>query len=166
MSGQQPNVWQTAARSRQSHSASRTPQNRSNNASPAQQSNPTQPPRQETGRQQQIQNAWTQRSSSASGTGGGSAGSNGSLTAQQQGSRGEQSYTPVNGFNGAEVKAFLGREAGVLPASYKDSNGGAAGKAAAGSGGAAYSAKPNAMAKGQPFFLQLAKAIATSEGGG
>lgn len=72
---------------------------------------------------------------------GGSAGSNGSLTAQQQASRGEQSHTPVNGFNEAEVKAFLGREAGVLPASYKDSNGGAAGKAAAGSGGAAYSAK-------------------------
>ncbi|KAI7197659.1 hypothetical protein KC363_g82 [Hortaea werneckii] len=96
MSGPQPNVWQTAARNRQSQSASRTPHNRSTNASPAQQTNPTQPPRQEGGRPQQVQNVWAQRSSSAGGASGSNAGSNGATPASQQESKGAETHAPLH----------------------------------------------------------------------
>ncbi|KAK4547036.1 hypothetical protein LTR36_001257 [Oleoguttula mirabilis] len=155
MSNPPANVWHTAARSRHSH----TPQNRSGTASPAQ-TQPTQAPRQDAPRQdggrpqQQVNNVWTQRSSSAGG------GSNGQRAEQQD----EQSYTSINGFNAAEVKAFLSRDAAV-PASYKVVEGSSAG-AGRGGGGGAWGAKPNHMANNQPFFVQLAKQIATMEGGG
>ena len=91
-------AWQTAGRQRQSQSASRTPQNRSSAGSPSQQTAPTQPPKS----QQSMNNAWTSNAAS----------SNGAAVAQQ-----ESVHQPVNGFNSAEVKAFLGRE-GAVPA-YK-----------------------------------------------
>ncbi|KAI7286925.1 hypothetical protein KC345_g913 [Hortaea werneckii] len=163
MSGPQPNVWQTAARNRQSQSASRTPHNRSTNASPAQQTNPTQPPRQEGGRPQQVQNVWAQRSSSAGGASGSNAGSNGATPALQQESKGAETHASVNGFNASEVKAFLSRDVKTAPSTYKVTEGGGAGRSG---GGGAWGSKPNAMANGQPFFVQLAKSVATIEGGG
>ncbi|KAK5136221.1 hypothetical protein LTR08_003828 [Meristemomyces frigidus] len=165
MSNQQPNAWQTASRSRHSHSASRTPQNRSGTASPAQQNPPVQAPRQDAPRQdggrpqQQVSSVWTQqRSSSTSGSNGQRAEQ---VAPQQQ--EGEQVPAAINGFNVAEVKAFLSREAAVS-ASYKVVDGPAVGGGRG--GGGAWGAKPSHMANNQPFFVQLAKQIATMEGGG
>ncbi|KAK5123331.1 hypothetical protein LTR85_002762 [Meristemomyces frigidus] len=155
-----------------------------NTASPAQPNQPTQPtqpPRQETPHQdggpppQQANNVWAQPSSSTGG------GSNGQRAEQQP--QDEQQSASVNGFNAAEVKAFLGRDAAVA-ASYKVVEGSAAGGGRG--GGGAWGAKrefqlrvvkpvldmhadrteANHMANNQPFFVQLAKQIATMEGGG
>ncbi|KAK4552209.1 hypothetical protein LTR86_010563 [Recurvomyces mirabilis] len=155
MSGQQPNAWQTAGRPRHSHSASRTPQSRSGTASPSQQNQnqPSQQPRQDSGRPQQANNVWAQRSSSTSGSNGQATTSSASATVVQ-----DEAYVPANGFNAAEVKAALGKEAG--PAVYKVH------EPARGSGGSAWGAKSSHMANNQPFFTQLAKQIATLEGGG
>lgn len=66
----------------------------------------------------------------------------------------------MNGFNAAEVRAFLGRD-GAAVSRYKPAEeGGAAGRS---DGGSSVSSN---MANNQPFFVQLAKQIATIEGGG
>ncbi|KAK3723015.1 hypothetical protein LTR37_002161 [Vermiconidia calcicola] len=109
MASQQSGPWQNAGRPRNSHSASRTPQNRSGTASPSQQ-NPSQPPRQEGGRaQQQTGNVWAQRSSSAGGSNGQT---RANVTSQ------DEADQSVNGFNAADVKAFLARDIGSVTA-YK-----------------------------------------------
>ncbi|EMC94385.1 hypothetical protein BAUCODRAFT_73376, partial [Baudoinia panamericana UAMH 10762] len=125
-----------------SQSASRTPQNRSGTASPSQQTQPTQSPRQEGGRAPQVNNVWTQRSSSASGA------------------NGPRQYTPANGFNADEVKAALGKDA--TPAPYKPAEVAGGARVSGGSWGA----KANQTASGQAFLAQLAKEIAKVEGGG
>ncbi|KAK3675378.1 hypothetical protein LTR78_004888 [Recurvomyces mirabilis] len=157
MSGQQPNAWQTAGRPRHSHSASRTPQSRSGTASPSQQNQnqnqPSQQPRQDSGRPQQANSVWTQRSSSTSGSNGQATTGSASAAVVQ-----DEAYVPANGFNAVEVKAALGREAG--PAVYKVN------ETARGNGNSAWGAKSSHMANNQPFFTQLAKQIATLEGGG
>ncbi|WPG97819.1 Hypothetical protein R9X50_00060000 [Acrodontium crateriforme] len=133
----------TAGRQSNLSSASRTPQNRSNTSSPSAQ-NPSQPPKQQPA---PVPNVWAQRSSNAA------ASSNGQPrvdSARQE---------PSTAFNAAEVKAFLGRE--VPQTSYKPTE---APGATRNSG--AWGAKVNTMANGQPFFVQLAKQIATMEGGG
>lgn len=66
----------------------------------------------------------------------------------------------MNGFNGAEVKAFLNRQ--PAPPVYKPQD--AAGNSRA--SGGAWGAKTNHMANGQPFFAQLSKQIATFQEGG
>ncbi|KAK5171821.1 uncharacterized protein LTR77_003457 [Saxophila tyrrhenica] len=151
MSNQQPSgVWATANRQRQSQSASRTPQNRSNTASPNPQGAPSQPPMPDGGRTlQPASNVWTQRSSSAGGSNG-----------QMGGDAGLQNDTGAGSFNAAEMKAFLAKDLGST-AVYKPAE--AAGGARTGS---AWGSKPGVMANGQPFFTQLAKQIATLEGGG
>lgn len=123
-------AWQTAGRSRTSHSASRTPQSRSGTGSPSQQTPPPSQtsagPRQDSGRpQQQTNNVWnTQRSSSAGGSNG-------------QAKTDDEVYQPVNGFNAAEVKAFLARDVGV--SSYKPAD--VANAAGARSSGGAWGSK-------------------------
>lgn len=117
-------AWQTAGRQRQSNSSSRTPQNRSGTASPNQQ-NPSQPPRQEPARTQPANNVWTQRNS-------GTGSSNGQpRTGETSQGNAEQS---VNGFNAAQVKAFLSRDAGVEP--YKPADGSTSARASGGAWGA------------------------------
>jgi len=71
----------------------------------------------------------------------------------------DEGYVPANRFNAVEVKAALGREAG--PALYKVNE-----PAGARGNGSAWGAKSSHMANNQPFFVQLAKQIATLEGGG
>ncbi|KAK0342414.1 hypothetical protein LTR91_013503 [Friedmanniomyces endolithicus] len=148
MSSGQPNAWQSTKGSRPSNSASRTPQNRSGTASPSPQT--TQSPRQDGGRQQQQQQ-------SNSGTGGSNGPSKGE---QQQAAMQDDRHIPANGFNAAEVRAALARE--PAPAAYKPAevSGSESG------GGGAWGPKPNHMANNQPFFVQLAKQVATLEGGG
>nr|OQO31051.1 hypothetical protein B0A51_03758 [Rachicladosporium sp. CCFEE 5018] len=148
MSNQQ-NVWQTAR-------TSRTPTTRSGTASPSQQGNPTQPPRTNT---QQANNAWAQRSSESRDRGPSS--SNGrpessTVNAQQE----ERSQVAVNGFNTADVKTFLSGGNKPLPAAYKVEEVGGNGRCTA------WGSKASHMASGQPFMVQLAKQIATLEGGG
>ncbi|OQO12699.1 hypothetical protein B0A48_02162 [Cryoendolithus antarcticus] len=145
----QQNVWQTAR-------TSRTPTTRSGTASPNQQGNPTQPPRTNP---QQANNAWTQRPSESRDRGASS--SNGrpessAVNAQQE----ERSHVAANGFNTTDVKAFLNGGSKTFPAAYKVDENGGNGR------GAAWGSKPNHMASGQPFMVQLAKQIATLEGGG
>jgi len=113
-------VWQTAARNRNSQSTSRTPQSRSGNASPAQQGNLTQPPRQDTAVPTRPTNVWAQRGSQSGERQQQAAPSNGPVSAAPQS---EEPYAPANGFNGGEVKTFLGREAQGAPASYKVQDG-------------------------------------------
>nr|POE77761.1 hypothetical protein CFP56_09404 [Quercus suber] len=183
MSGQPPNVWQTTSRARPSHSASRTPQNRSSNASPAPPTTSAQLPRQA----QPVNSVWAQRSMAATNNAGGStstAGVSSTSNGQPKGpapavSEDGQQHSPVNGFNAAEVKMFLGRHpAGMV---YKVPDVPGAGK---GAGGAAWGVKGKAnlgrmddakqltpvlagnTASNQPFFGQLAKQIAMLEGGG
>lgn len=86
----------------------------------------------------------------------------------------------MNGFNAVETKALLAK--GVGGQVYKVADAAGAGGR---SGGAAWGAKgerrhgrnivaapslmteaANTMANGQPFFVQLAKQVATTEGGG
>lgn len=74
----------------------------------------------------------------------------------------DEQYAPINGFNSADVKAFLSRQAQGAPAAYKPAEAATGGR---GSGGA-WGSKPNHMANNQPFFVQLAKQVATLEGGG
>ncbi|OQN96139.1 hypothetical protein B0A48_18054 [Cryoendolithus antarcticus] len=145
----QQNVWQAAR-------TSRTPTSRSGTASPSQQGNPTQPPRT---KPQQANNAWAQRSSESQDREVSS--SNGrpessTLNAQQE----ERSHVAVNGFNTADVKALLNGGSKTLPAAYMVDDNGGIGR------GGAWGSKPNHMASGQPFLVQLAKQIATLEGGG
>ncbi|KAK5146903.1 hypothetical protein LTR32_001581 [Rachicladosporium monterosium] len=89
-------------------------------------------------------------------------GSNGgqSKGEQQQQNVQDDQHIPANGFNASEVRAALARE--PAPAAYKI----AEVTGAANSGGGAWGPKPNHMANNQPFFVQLAKQIATLEGGG
>ncbi|TKA43787.1 hypothetical protein B0A54_05546 [Friedmanniomyces endolithicus] len=152
MSSGQPNAWQSAKGSRPSNSASRTPQNRSGTASPSPQNQTNQSPRQDGGRQQQQQ-----QQQSNSGTGGSNGPSKGE---QQQAAMQDDRHVPANGFNASEVRAALARE--PAPAAYKPAevSGSESG------GGGAWGPKPNHMANNQPFFVQLAKQIATLEGGG
>ena len=72
----------------------------------------------------------------------------------------EESVQSVNGFNSADVKAFLSRDAGVA-STYKPAD--VDGASARSSGGAWGSSN---MANNQSFFTQLAKQVATLEGGG
>ncbi|KAK3075901.1 hypothetical protein LTR53_000330 [Teratosphaeriaceae sp. CCFEE 6253] len=140
-----PNAWQSTSRPRPSQSASRTPQTRSGTASPNPQSQANQSPRQDATRsqqQQQTNNAWGPR--------GNTGGSNGQPRAE----------SPVNGFNATEVSAALAREQGAAVYKILEAPGGGRGN------GAAWGARPNHMANNQPFFVQLAKQIATLEGGG
>ncbi|KAK5113638.1 hypothetical protein LTR62_003265 [Meristemomyces frigidus] len=148
MSSQQPNVWQTAGRPRNSQPASRTPQNRSGTASPSQQNQPSQPPRQqEGGRPQQPNNVWTQRSNNTSGSNGQVRNEGSPVTRQ------EDAHVPAHGFNAAEVRAVLSKQAGGMTTyKIKDDQG------PEGSGGN--------MGNGQPFLPQLAKQIATLQEGG
>jgi hypothetical protein len=166
-------AWQTAGRQRQSNSSSRTPQNRSSTASPNQQ-NPTQPPRPQPGQAAPPpNNVWTQRNS-------GTGPSNGQPAPLRVGdaSRADSDQS-VNGFNAAHVKTFLGRDAGL--AAYKPEEEPGSSRASGGAWGAKrerYSNDrkstvtltniiiANHMANNQPFFTQLAKQIATLEGGG
>ncbi|KAF2172051.1 hypothetical protein M409DRAFT_17293 [Zasmidium cellare ATCC 36951] len=158
MSNSQPNAWQTTRSSnnntntsnRTSASSSRTPQSRSTYASPAPQ-NPSKPPSSAPGG-----NVWTQRAAAAA-----------QQTQQPQAPSSSSSingpdeqHTPLNGFNSAEVKGFLGREA--APAVYKLQEG----QGGQRNSGSAWGSKANHMANGQPFFLQLAKQVAAFEGGG
>ncbi|KAK0354916.1 hypothetical protein LTR91_011790 [Friedmanniomyces endolithicus] len=152
MSSGQPNAWQSAKGPRSSNSASRTPQNRSGTASPSPQNQTTQSPRQDGGRQQQ------QQQQSNSGTGGSNGGQ--SKGEQQLPDMQNDRHVPANGFNASEVRAALARE--PAPASYKPAEVTGAGD----SGGGAWGPKPNHMANNQPFFVQLAKQIASLEGGG
>lgn len=71
----------------------------------------------------------------------------------------DESYVSANGFNAVEVKAVLGKEPG--PVAYKVNE-----PAGARGNGSAWGAKAGHMANNQPFFVQLAKQIATLEGGG
>ncbi|KAK0888579.1 hypothetical protein LTR02_016188 [Friedmanniomyces endolithicus] len=153
MSSGQPNAWQSAKGPRSSNSASRTPQNRSGTASPSPQNQTTQSPRQDGGRQQQQQ-----QQQSNSGTGGSNGGQ--SKGEQQLPDMQNDRHVPANGFNASEVRAALARE--PAPASYKPAEVTGAGD----SGGGAWGPKPNHMANNQPFFVQLAKQIASLEGGG
>ncbi|KAK4508286.1 hypothetical protein PRZ48_002024 [Zasmidium cellare] len=153
MSNSQPNAWQTARpnnnRPSNTSSASRTPQNRSTNASPAPQ-NPSQPPKQPSA----PSNVWTQRAAAAQQQQSTSSNVNGPGALQ------EETHTPLNGFNAAEVKGFLGRESAPVVYKVQEGQGGQRGS------GGAWGSKANHMANGQPFFLQLAKQVATFEGGG
>ncbi|KAI7597843.1 hypothetical protein KC346_g14505, partial [Hortaea werneckii] len=88
---------------------------------------------------------------------------NGATPASQQENKGAEAHAPVNGFNASEAKAFLSRDLKTAPSSYKVTEAGGAGRSG---GGGAWGSKPNAMANGQPFFVQLAKSVATVEGGG
>jgi hypothetical protein len=134
-------AWQTAGRggrqqSQQQHqpgSASRTPQNRSSNASPSQSQqhsapSPTLPRQQQQQHSSQearppASNAWTQRqahhshSNLASPTAANS--SNGATSHLPDTSPvsvgSERAHIPLNGFNAAEVKAFLSREPAIAP---------------------------------------------------
>ncbi|KAK0273683.1 hypothetical protein LTR35_012120 [Friedmanniomyces endolithicus] len=67
---------------------------------------------------------------------------------------------PANGFNAAAIRAALARE--PAPAAYKIAEVTGAGNG----GGGAWGPKPNHMANNQPFFVQLAKQVATLEGRG
>lgn len=90
--------------------------------------------------------------------------------------RQEEAHRPLNGFNAAEMKVFLGREGPGTSYKIKDD---------AGRSGGAWGVKrefehkaghqdlreaderiANTMANGQPFFVQLAKQVAATEGGG
>lgn len=143
-------AWQTASRSRNTNSTSRTPQNRSGTQSPSQAAGLSQPgpPRQDAG--PPVNNVWTQRSSMISASNG-----------QTRGDDSAESSRSLNGFNGTEVKEFLARDAGSVIA-YKPAE--MAGVTATNDSGA-WMAASN-MANGQPFFAQLAKQVATAEGGG
>ncbi|KAF2486460.1 hypothetical protein BDY17DRAFT_321249 [Neohortaea acidophila] len=157
MSGQQPNAWHTASRSR--NSSSRTPQNRSGTQSPSQQTTAAQAPRQDAGRSQQprnppANNVWAQRSSN-------SAASNGSVKAEASPAR-EDEYRPVNGFNAAEVKQFLARDVAGATVYKPAEVAGTGGR----NSGSAWGHKPNHMANNQPFFAHLAKQTTTVESGG
>ncbi|KAK6436784.1 hypothetical protein LTR95_007023 [Oleoguttula sp. CCFEE 5521] len=148
MSNQQ-NVWQTAR-------TSRTPTTRSGTASPSQQGNPTQPPR---ANPQQANNAWAQRSSESRdrgvSSGNGRPESN-AMNAPQE----ERSHVAVNGFNTADVRTFLSGGLKLLPTVYKVEEAGGNGRSTA------WGSKASHMASGQPFMVQLAKQVATLEGGG
>ena len=91
----------------------------------------------------------------------------------------EETEQSVNGFNTAEVKVFLGREVGLAP--YKPGEAGGGSRSSGGAWGSKreYTLRhcsccfsrltrntANHMANNQPFFAQLAKQIATLEGGG
>ena len=84
-----------------------------------------------------MTNAWASRSSSAGGANGPRAEQAAPAPQQERLGEGEQ-YTSVNGFNAAEVKAFLSKDAGG--ASYKVLDGSSA-SSGRGSGGAAWGAK-------------------------
>ena len=170
-------AWQTAGRPRQSQSASRTPTSRSNNASPSQPGTPQPPSRPDTSRSQQApaNNAWAQKPSITS-TSNGQVNID-AVTATSQ--PGDEGYQSVNGFNATEVKAFLSRDASALPDIYKPTeNTGGGSRSAWGSKRQLLSVRysygteianesaANQAANNQPFFVQLAKQIATLEGGG
>lgn len=101
-------AWHTANRNRNPPSANRTPQNRSGNASPAPSFTPSQPPKQDT-KQSGPSNAWAQRNA-------------GDRNGPQ-----EEAHVPLNGFNAAEIKAFLGREAAPTPYKPQEVGGARAG---------------------------------------
>jgi len=67
-----------------------------------------------------------------------------------------------NGFNAAEVRSFLSRDVDAVEA-YKVV-GLVEDPVVRGGGGAA--SRDDSLANGQSFFLQLAKQVATAEGGG
>ena len=65
----------------------------------------------------------------------------------------------MNGFNLAELQAYAAQQ--YVPPTYKpqDTQGGR-------NSAAPWGNKANTMANGKPFFTELAKQIATLEGGG
>ncbi|QIW96830.1 hypothetical protein AMS68_002348 [Peltaster fructicola] len=144
MSGQHTNAWQTA-RPRQSQSTSR-----SGNGSP-QPSLLAQPSRQ--GGSTPANNVWTQRGNQNT--------ERARAASPAPGNAADQQHTSANGFNSVEVKAFLSRAAQGSPASYKPAE-----ATNARAGGAAWAAKTNHTANGQPFFAALAKQVAGLENGG
>ncbi|CAK3882679.1 Hypothetical predicted protein [Lecanosticta acicola] len=164
----QSNAWQTARGNR--HSSSRTPQTRSGTASPSQPNAPSQPPPSSKPQEPKQQapapapapsgNVWAQRSAQQSAAAASSAGSNGpppppALPLLQE-------EPSVNGFNSAEVRAFLSREP-APPAAYKPQDGPGSNSRAS---GGVWGAKTNHMASGQPFFVQLSKQVAAFQEGG
>lgn len=72
----------------------------------------------------------------------------------------EEAFQSMNGFNSAEVKAFLSRDAGVA-STYKPTD---VDTGSARSSGGAWGTSN--VASNQSFFAQLAKQVATMEGGG
>ncbi|EME48909.1 hypothetical protein DOTSEDRAFT_84422 [Dothistroma septosporum NZE10] len=135
---------------RNSHSAARTPQNRSNTASPSQQS-PSQPPKQET---KPPTNVWQQRASANA-----NANANANAASSSNGLPTEEPHKPVNGFNLAEIQAYAAQQ--YVPPTYKlpDTQGGR-------NSATPWGHKAGSMASGKSFFAELAKQVATLEGGG
>ena len=118
---------------------------------------------------QSVNSAWTQRSSSASG-------SNGQTRTEPAASDGPTQS--VNGFNAGEIKAFLSRDMAsvetyrpAVPVSEqrawapKRESISCCTSHARGVGGLTFN-EANATANNQPFLPQLAKQVATLEGGG
>lgn len=97
-----------------------------------------------------MNNVWTQRSSTI-----------GASNGQARNDESVGSFRSVNGFNGAEVKEFLAKDVGSA-AAYKPAE--VAGVIVSSNSGDSTAASN--MANGQSFFVQLAKQVATVEGGG
>ena len=97
-------------------------------------------------------NVWTQRSVMVGGSNG---------QAQTENTRHREGFQPANGFNATEVKDFLGKDVGSV-AVYKPSEVSSASEKSS----SAVEAASGNMANNQPFFVQLAKQVATIEGGG
>ncbi|KAF2721798.1 hypothetical protein K431DRAFT_303115 [Polychaeton citri CBS 116435] len=166
MSNPPPSVWQTA---KSRHPPSRTPQSRSGNSSPAQQPTSTQPPRQaQHPAPPPANNVWAQRAANV-GNAVSASGSDAKQTdtpqttssAPRAGSstKKQEQHVAANNFNSREVAAFLGRNASGV--AYKPSE-----VSGSRDSGDALDAKPGNMADNHPFFVQLAKQVATMEGGG